>query len=263
MLAIVAVYWIAVERTALGIGQWLSRWLFIALAQSWVAADAGGSRHRLGRRKDAFRGAAPQAASTPRLDTSRAGRPTVSDTGAPGTSFRVDLLSALVATAWLGFVGGLIGGAISGVAAALLAVYGNTRARLTTEAAIVRLERRSALADLGVAFGSFIVVSLDLKYARLPQQGENDARDERLRERDARTAMLDLERASSQTHDKAVIGAAGDILTNYVNWRLSAGGDEEPTTWRMFWESCVSLKNLMRSELQAPLGQLHEGGRRS
>jgi hypothetical protein len=37
-LAIVAVYWLAVERTALGIGQWLSRWLFIALAQSWVAA---------------------------------------------------------------------------------------------------------------------------------------------------------------------------------------------------------------------------------
>jgi len=38
-LAIIAVYWIAVERTAIGIGQWLSRWLFMALAQSWVAAD--------------------------------------------------------------------------------------------------------------------------------------------------------------------------------------------------------------------------------
>jgi hypothetical protein len=37
-LAIMAVYWIAVERTALGIGQWLSRWLFVAVAQSWVAA---------------------------------------------------------------------------------------------------------------------------------------------------------------------------------------------------------------------------------
>jgi hypothetical protein len=37
-LAIIAVYWIAVERTALGIGQWLSRWLFVALAGSWVAA---------------------------------------------------------------------------------------------------------------------------------------------------------------------------------------------------------------------------------
>lgn len=38
-LAIIAVYWIAVERTAIGIGQWLSRWLFVALAQSWVAAS--------------------------------------------------------------------------------------------------------------------------------------------------------------------------------------------------------------------------------
>jgi hypothetical protein len=37
-LAIIAVYWIAAERTALGIGQWLSRWLLVALAQSWVAA---------------------------------------------------------------------------------------------------------------------------------------------------------------------------------------------------------------------------------
>lgn len=38
-LAIIAVYWIAVERTAIGIGPWLSRWLFLALARSWVAAD--------------------------------------------------------------------------------------------------------------------------------------------------------------------------------------------------------------------------------
>jgi ABC-2 type transport system permease protein len=38
-LAIIAVYWIAVERSALGIGTWLSRWLFLALARSWVAAD--------------------------------------------------------------------------------------------------------------------------------------------------------------------------------------------------------------------------------
>ena len=37
-LAIIAVYWIAVERTAIGIGQWLSRWLFVAVAESWVAA---------------------------------------------------------------------------------------------------------------------------------------------------------------------------------------------------------------------------------
>jgi len=42
-LAIIAIYWIAVERTALGIGQWLSRWLFVALAQSWVAAGPGSS----------------------------------------------------------------------------------------------------------------------------------------------------------------------------------------------------------------------------
>jgi hypothetical protein len=38
-LAIIAVYWIAVERTAIGIGGWLSRWLFLALARSWVASD--------------------------------------------------------------------------------------------------------------------------------------------------------------------------------------------------------------------------------
>jgi hypothetical protein len=38
-LAIIAVYWIAVERTAIGVGTGLSRWLFIALARSWVAAD--------------------------------------------------------------------------------------------------------------------------------------------------------------------------------------------------------------------------------
>ena len=36
-LAIIVVYWIAVERTAIGIGTWLSRWLFVALARSWVA----------------------------------------------------------------------------------------------------------------------------------------------------------------------------------------------------------------------------------
>ena len=42
-LAIIAVYWIAVERTAIGIGQWLSRWLFVALAQSWVAASSDSS----------------------------------------------------------------------------------------------------------------------------------------------------------------------------------------------------------------------------
>jgi len=38
-LAMIALYWVAVERTALGIGQWLSRWLLVALARSWVAAD--------------------------------------------------------------------------------------------------------------------------------------------------------------------------------------------------------------------------------
>jgi hypothetical protein len=42
-LAIIALYWIAVERTALGIGQWLSRWLFVALAQSWVATGPDSS----------------------------------------------------------------------------------------------------------------------------------------------------------------------------------------------------------------------------
>jgi hypothetical protein len=159
-----------------------------------------------------------------------------------------------VATAWLGFVGGLVGGAISGVAAALLAVYGNTRARRNTEAAIVRLERRSAFAELAVAFGSFIAVSLDLKYARSPQPGEDDDGDDRqLGEKDARASMLDLERASSQTNDKTVMTATADILTNYVNWRLSTGEGEEPTTWRTFWESCVSFKKLMRSELQTPI----------
>jgi ABC-2 type transport system permease protein len=42
-LAIIALYWIAVERTAIGIGQWLSRWLLTALARSWVAADISSS----------------------------------------------------------------------------------------------------------------------------------------------------------------------------------------------------------------------------
>jgi ABC-2 type transport system permease protein len=47
-LAIIALYWIAIERTAIGIGQWLSRWLFIALAQSWMTADvsSGGGSSR-------------------------------------------------------------------------------------------------------------------------------------------------------------------------------------------------------------------------
>jgi len=38
-LAIAALYLIAVERTASAVGLWLSRWLFVALAQSWVATD--------------------------------------------------------------------------------------------------------------------------------------------------------------------------------------------------------------------------------
>ena len=37
-LAIAALYLIAVERTAPAIGHWLSRWLFVTVARSWVAA---------------------------------------------------------------------------------------------------------------------------------------------------------------------------------------------------------------------------------
>ena len=48
-LAIIAVYLIAAERSAIGIGAWLSRWLFIALARSWVAADFGPSGASPGR----------------------------------------------------------------------------------------------------------------------------------------------------------------------------------------------------------------------
>jgi len=160
----------------------------------------------------------------------------------------VDLLSVPFATAWLGFVAGLVGGAISGVTAALLAVYGNTRSRRGAEAAILGLEQRMAFADSAAALSTFIAASLDLRYARSSQQDAAHGPDEeRLQETAVRSAMIDLERASAQTKDTSVVELTADVLANYVNWRLAAAG-EDVLTWRRFWESCVSLKRLVQSE---------------
>jgi hypothetical protein len=161
----------------------------------------------------------------------------------------VDLPSAPLATAWLGFLAGLIGGAISGVTAALLAVYGNTRSRRSVEAAVLALERRAAFADLAVALGSFIAASLDLRYAGSSQPDTVDEPDqEQPTEEAVRSAMIDLERASTQTKDALVAKLTAEVLGNYVTWRLAAAEGELPT-WRRFWESCVSLKKNTQSEV--------------
>lgn len=158
-----------------------------------------------------------------------------------------------LATAWLGFLAGLIGGAISGAAAALLAVYGNSRSRRSAEAALIGLERRSAFADAALALGSLIAASLDLRYNH-PAQGsaQNEARDARLVADSARAALIDLERASAQTKDEAALKLTAFVSATYLHWRMSASAVEELTSWRDFWESCVSLKKLVQAQLQVP-----------
>lgn len=171
----------------------------------------------------------------------------------------MDPLPVPLAAAWLGFFAGLIGGAISGVTAALLAVYGNTRARNSAETAILRLERRSAFERSAAALNSFLAASLDLRYASSPGDGHGHVTTGLGTVEDsARAALLALERASAQTNDETTLGMTADVLTNYVTWRVSASDGDELAAWRTFWESCVSLRKRIQSELRAPPVELQQ-----
>ena len=104
-----------------------------------------------------------------------------------------------------------------------------------------------------MALGSLIAASLDLRYNQ-PAEGsaQIETRDARLVADSARAALLDLERASAQTKDEAALKLTAFVSASYLHWRMSASATEELTSWRDFWESCVSLKKLVQAQLRVP-----------